>query len=94
MRSGPEDRESRLASGALLAASSVGRAAHAGPQDVPSFAREFPRFGPARRCFAFNGKDLTGFYTYLHDHKYEDPDQVFSVRDGLLRDLGQGARAG
>lgn len=32
----------------------------------------------------FNGKDLNGFYPYTHDHKYEDPNQVFTVRDGLL----------
>ncbi|WP_165232768.1 3-keto-disaccharide hydrolase [Aquisphaera insulae] len=40
------------------------------------------RSGPP--AFAFNGKDLTGFYTYLHDHKYDDPDGVFQVRDGVL----------
>ena len=38
---------------------------------------------------AFNGKDLTGFYTYLHDHKYNDPDHVFTVSDGMLRISGQ-----
>lgn len=38
--------------------------------------------------FQFNGKDLTGFYTYLHDHKYEDPDGVFKVVDGEIRVSG------
>ncbi|WP_165246473.1 3-keto-disaccharide hydrolase [Paludisphaera soli] len=37
----------------------------------------------------FNGKDLTGFYTYLHDHKLEDPDGVFTVVDGELRISGK-----
>ena len=29
----------------------------------------------------FNGKDLSGFYTWLVDQKYEDRDRVFSVVD-------------
>lgn len=29
----------------------------------------------------FNGKDLTNFYTWLVDFKYEDPEKVFSVVD-------------
>lgn len=32
----------------------------------------------------FNGKNLDGFYTYLHDSKYEDPKGVFTVKDGVL----------
>jgi 3-keto-disaccharide hydrolase len=63
--------------------------ATAGPQDVPAYARELPQVRSGRPVFSFNGKDLTGFYTYLHDHKYEDPDRVFSVRDGLLVISGQ-----
>jgi hypothetical protein len=38
----------------------------------------------------FNGKDLEGFTTWLHDSKREDPRHVFSVRDGLLRISGDG----
>ena len=56
----------------------------AGPPEVPSFARDVPAVRSGPPVFSFNGKDLTGFYTYLHDHKYDDPDGVFSVRDGLL----------
>jgi len=37
----------------------------------------------------FNGKDLTGFYTYLHDNKHEDPKGVFKVVDGELRISGE-----
>ena len=55
----------------------------------PSFAREVPSVRSGPPVLAFNGKDLTGFYTYLHDHKYDDPDHVFTVRDGLLVISGQ-----
>jgi len=37
----------------------------------------------------FNGKDLTGFYTFLQDSKYEDPQDVFTVKDGILIISGQ-----
>jgi hypothetical protein len=37
----------------------------------------------------FNGKDLSGLYPWLKDTKYEDPKEVFSVRDGLLRITGE-----
>lgn len=31
----------------------------------------------------FNGKDLTNFYTWLVNSKYQDPDRVFSVVDAI-----------
>ena len=31
----------------------------------------------------FNGKDLTNFYTWLVDSKYQDPDGVFTVVDQI-----------
>jgi hypothetical protein len=37
----------------------------------------------------FNGKDLTGLYGWLKDTRYEDPREVFSVRDGCLRISGE-----
>src|SRR5262249_53329745 len=38
----------------------------------------------------FNGKDLTGFYTYLRGlGKNNDPDKVFTVQDGAIRVSGQ-----
>ena len=52
--------------------------------DIPSFAREIPKIKTGSPVLEFNGKDLTGFYVYTHDHKYEDPNKVFTVRDGLL----------
>lgn len=56
---------------------------------VPSFARELPPIRTGEPWLQFNGKDLTGFYTYLHDHKYEDPNQIFSVKDGMIRVSGE-----
>ncbi len=38
---------------------------------------------PAEPIELFNGKDLTGFYTWLVDHEFEDPDNVFSVVDRI-----------
>jgi hypothetical protein len=34
---------------------------------------------PAKPISLFNGKDLTNFYTWLVDHKYTDPNRVFTV---------------
>ena len=57
---------------------------------VPDFAKRLPEFKSGEPVFAFNGKDLDGWYTFLHDEKYEDPNKVFSVQDGMLRISGQG----
>ena len=38
----------------------------------------------------FNGKDLTGLYTWLKDTKREDPRKVFSVEDGVIHVSGDG----
>jgi hypothetical protein len=50
------------------------------------------RAGKAIRLF--NGKDLTGFYTWLEAHKHDDPDYVYTVTrvDGApaIRISGQG----
>ncbi len=67
-----------------------GRELAALAQDVPSYAREVP---PSARTgepvLQFNGKDLTGFYSYLHHSKYDDPKKVFTVRDGVLDISGE-----
>ncbi|MBY0523889.1 MAG: DUF1080 domain-containing protein [Gemmataceae bacterium] len=36
----------------------------------------------------FNGKDLSGLYTWIKDTKREDPKKVFSVQDGVIRVAG------
>lgn len=38
----------------------------------------------------FNGKDLVGWSTFLVDTKREDPRQVFSVTNGMIRISGDG----
>jgi len=38
----------------------------------------------------FNGKDLTGFYTFIKGRgRDKDPEKVFTVKDGMLRISGQ-----
>jgi hypothetical protein len=67
----------------LFLPGSAGRA-----QDTPAFARALPVVRTSEPVFQFNGKDLTGFYTFLHDHKYDDPNKVFTVHDGLIHITG------
>src|SRR5687767_13334223 len=58
---------------------------------VPDFAKRLPEYKSGDPAFAFNGKDLEGWYTYLNGPKYADPDHVFTVTaDGMLRISGQG----
>jgi hypothetical protein len=38
----------------------------------------------------FNGKDISGFTSWLADTKREDPRGVFSVKDGMIRISGDG----
>jgi Domain of Unknown Function (DUF1080) len=58
--------------------------------DVPAFALDLPKVRSKPPVFQFNGNDLTGFYTYLHEHKYEDPDRVFTVENRMIRISGNG----
>jgi hypothetical protein len=59
-----------------------------GPQ-LPGFARRGPDVEAGEPVLRFNGKDLEGFYTYLHDSKYDDPRGVFRVEDGAVRVSGE-----
>src|SRR3954447_6453838 len=61
--------------------------AHSG--EIPSFAKDLPEIKSGEPVLRFNGKDLTGFYTYTHNAKLEDPQKVFTVQDGLLRVSGE-----
>ena len=45
---------------------------------------------PERVIPLFNGRDLSGLYTWLQDTRGEDPRDVFSVSDGVLRVSGDG----
>lgn len=57
---------------------------------IPAFARTRPQAPEGPPSFAFNGRNLDGFYTFLKDHGRADPDQVFAVRDGLIVVSGNG----
>lgn len=57
--------------------------------EIPSFAKEVPNVRTGEPIFQFNGKDLSGFYTYTRDHKYEDPKNVFTVHDGMIHISGE-----
>ena len=45
---------------------------------------------PGRVIRLFNGRDLTGWTTWLVDSKQKDPRGVYSVRDAVLRISGDG----
>jgi neutral ceramidase len=44
---------------------------------------------PRESVSLFNGRDLDGWYTWLKDNRYHDPQQVFSVKDGMIRISGE-----
>ncbi len=87
----------RLVSALLLAGVALGtafepRVARSDGQsgtDIPSFARDVPAIRSGEPIFRFNGRDLTGFYPYLRDRGRDDPNKVFSVRDGIIVVSGQ-----
>jgi hypothetical protein len=49
------------------------------PPTIPGFAKQVPAIKSGEPVFAFNGKNFDGWYTFLRDHKLEDPDNVFSI---------------
>src|SRR3954454_6817482 len=44
---------------------------------------------PHEKIALFNGRDLTGWYTWTRDSKYQDPKKVFTVVDGVIRISGE-----
>src|SRR3954453_15368151 len=44
---------------------------------------------PHQKVILFNGRDLTGWYTWLRESKYDDPKKVFSIVDRMLRISGE-----
>jgi hypothetical protein len=58
--------------------------------EIPSFARDVPAIRSGEPIFRFNGKDLDGFYTYLNGPGRDDPNKVFTVREGMIRVSGEG----
>ena len=57
--------------------------------EIPPFAKEIPAVKSGPRVFSFNGKDLSGFYTFTRYHQYRDPYRVFTVRDGMIHVSGE-----
>ncbi len=45
---------------------------------------------PQEKIALFNGQDLTHWYTWLKDTRYEDPRKVFTVHDGMIHISGDG----
>jgi 3-keto-disaccharide hydrolase len=78
-----------LATLALALAASLALAQPAREDDVPSFAREVPKIRSGEPILKFNGRDLAGFYAYTKKHGYEDPQGIFTVKDGLIRVSGE-----
>jgi hypothetical protein len=56
---------------------------------IPRFASQVPRFESGPHSFAFNGKDLNGFYTFTRYSKFVDSPHVFTVNDGMIRVSGE-----
>ena len=46
-----------------------------------------PTDGPIK---LFNGRNLEGFYTWIRDSQYSDPEKVFTVKDGMIHVSGNG----
>ena len=65
-----------LAGVAIGAADSIAAAAN-------SDAAEPTPIVPTKPIVLFNGKDLSNFYTHLVDHKYKDPNRVFTVVEAI-----------
>ena len=67
----------------------LGSATLPGHAEIPTFAHDRPSISSGDPIFRFNGRDLAGFYAYTKSHGYEDPQNVFTVRDGLLHVSGE-----
>lgn len=55
-----------------------------------SLVRAAEPIAPQEKIALFNGQDLTHWYTWLKDTKYEDPRKVFTVHDGMIHISGDG----
>jgi hypothetical protein len=73
---------------ALTAISPAATPADAPPEGTDS-ARDRPEVRSGAPTFRFNGKDLSGFYAYLKEHKDADPRGVFTIQDGMIRVSGE-----
>ena len=63
-----------------------------GPRTFRPLPSTCPAVHSGPPVLVFNGKDLTGFYTYLHDHKYDRPRQGLHRPRRAAAHLGPGVR--
>lgn len=59
-----------------------------------AFAAQPPQADPppvkvTKKTVLFNGKNLDGWYKWLRENKYEDPKNVFTVQDKMIRISGE-----
>ncbi|MCS7025878.1 MAG: DUF1080 domain-containing protein [Bryobacteraceae bacterium] len=54
---------------------------------APAFASE-QAVVPTQKIPLFNGRNLDGWYTWLRDFGYQDPERVFRVENNMLRITG------
>ncbi len=57
--------------------------------EIPAYAKNLSSVQSEPPVFSFNGKNLSGFYTFTRYHQYEDPYRVFTVHDGMVHVSGQ-----
>ena len=72
----------------VFVASLLSSPARVGPT-IPPFAVDFPPIRSGPPLFAFNGKNLDGFYTFTRQSHFADPNHVFTVQNGMVRVSGQ-----
>jgi hypothetical protein len=60
----------------------VGILVSSSPQRSLAYEEPTP-IEPKEKRALFNGKDLTGFYIYMSDTKYEDPRRIFTVESNV-----------
>ena len=89
------DRRSFLAAlSAGLSAAATGRGFAATAETTPARRYQPGPITPREPIKLFNGKDLTGFYSWLQESHYDDLLGVFRVTDGMLHVTGEGPWGG
>ncbi|MDZ7617332.1 MAG: DUF1080 domain-containing protein [Patescibacteria group bacterium] len=77
-----------------LSAAAVCRHACCVADEKPARRYQPGAITPREPIKLFNGKDLTGFYSWNKETEYEDPMRVFRVTDGMLHVTGEGPFGG
>jgi len=56
---------------------------------TPLLSADSSAIRPKRKLSLFNRRNLDGWYTWLRENKYQDPNKVFPVKNGILRLSGE-----